>query len=43
LYLIFVSNYLECETDNKWRPIHYVCRHHTLEMIQYMVGNGVDL
>ena len=34
---------LECEDNNKWRPIHYICRFSTPEMIKYIIDKGVDL
>ena len=26
---------LECETTEKWRPIHYICSFSTLDVIEY--------
>jgi ankyrin repeat protein len=34
---------LECETHAKWRPIHFICRYSTPEMIKYIISKGVDL
>ena len=43
-YIIDNSINLECEiNDNKWKPIHYVCRYSTPDVIKYLVDKGVDL
>jgi hypothetical protein len=35
---------LECETlRDKWRPIHFICKYSTPEMIKYIIDKGVDL
>ena len=34
---------LECETKNKWRPIHFICRNSTPEMITFIIKKGVAL
>ena len=34
---------LECETIDKWRPIHHVCRYQSIDAIKLLVDNSVDL
>jgi hypothetical protein len=34
---------LECETSDKWRPIHLICKYSTPEMIKYIIDKGVNL
>ena len=34
---------LECETSDGLRPIHFLCRYSTPEMIRYIIDKGVDL
>ena len=34
---------LECEYDDKWRPIHYVCNYQSIDAIKLLVDKGVDL
>jgi ankyrin repeat protein len=34
---------LECQDNEGWRPIHYICRFSTPEMIKYIIDKGVDL
>ena len=34
---------LECESDSTWRPIHYICRYSTPEMIKYIINKNVNL
>ena len=34
---------LECIDNNNWRPIHYICKFSTPEMIKYIIDKGVDL
>lgn len=41
--LINLSDNLECETIDGWRPIHYLCRYSTEEMITYIMSRGVSL
>jgi ankyrin repeat protein len=34
---------LECINNEGWRPIHYLCRYSTPEMIRYIIDKGVNL
>ena len=34
---------LECEIDEKLRPIHYVCKYQSIDVIKLLVDKGVDL
>jgi ankyrin repeat protein len=42
IYFDNLSN-LEYSTSTNWRPIHFVCKHSTPEMIKYIIDKGVDL
>lgn len=35
--------FLESETNRKWRPIHYLCKYSTPEVIRTMIGKRVCL
>ena len=34
---------LECATDKKYKPIHYICKFSTPEIIKYIIDKEVDL
>jgi hypothetical protein len=34
---------LECETNEGWKPIHFICRYSTPEMIKYIIDKRVKL
>jgi len=33
---------LECETNNKYKPIHFICDHSTPEMIKYIIDIYIE-
>ena len=43
-HIINNTTNLECEIDNdKWRPIHFVCRYQSIDAIKLLVDSRVDL
>ncbi len=42
-YLLSLDTNMEAENNKKWRPIHYICRYGSRDVIEYMMGIGLNL